>query len=91
MPRDEAERILGIVRAHRPQRTIEVGMAFGLSTMAIVQGLVETGDGTHVAIDPSQRTSFEGIASAHLERGGWADRVQWLEESSHGRCHAWKP
>lgn len=58
-------------------------MAFGLSTMAIVQGLVEVGGGSHVVIDPNQRTSFEGIGLAHLERAGWNDRVQWLEESSH--------
>lgn len=83
MPRREAERILEIVRAHRPKRTIEVGMAFGLSTMAIVQGLVEAGGDSHVVIDPNQRTSFEGIGLAHIERSGWADRVQWLEESSH--------
>jgi predicted O-methyltransferase YrrM len=83
MRREEAERILSLVRGHRPRRTIEIGMAFGLSTMAIVQGLVETGGEGHVAIDPHQRTDFEGIGLAHLELCGWRDRVDWLEDSSH--------
>jgi predicted O-methyltransferase YrrM len=45
----------------RPQQTLEIGLAYGFSTLYILAALEKQGRGHHTAIDPLQQTLWHGI------------------------------
>lgn len=53
-PKILAEFLYEYVRQYDCQNTLEIGMAFGLSTLAICQAIEHRGAGSHIAIDPYQ-------------------------------------
>lgn len=70
----------------RPAATLEVGMAFGFSTLFFLAAIVRNGFGRHVAIDPYQTTAWHGIgltkARDLLDTMARADAFELLEERS---------
>ena len=69
--------------------TVEVGLGYGVSAIAICEGLAANGGGTHVAIDPYQHTGlarhatkFAGAGLRALEAAGLRDYVEFHEEES---------
>ena len=58
------------VRASKPETTLEIGMAYGMSTLFICQALQHNGCGRHDAIDPFQESEFESIGILNVERAG---------------------
>ena len=58
IPREEGNYLYSLVRWLRPQVTVEVGMANGLSTLFIASGLRDNGYGRHIAIDPFQSSDW---------------------------------
>ncbi len=76
-----AEMLHNTVRSCRPKRVLEIGMASGISTLSILSGLKENGDGgTLVSIDPFQSTSGRGAGVHHVVQGGFADQHRLMEE-----------
>jgi predicted O-methyltransferase YrrM len=71
-------------------RTVEVGLAFAISTLFLCEGLLANGsEGPHVAIDPHQRTvdsvaitSYAGVGLRTLEEAGVRELVDFCEEGS---------
>jgi predicted O-methyltransferase YrrM len=80
IPREHANELMRLVREHGLTRTLETGMAYGVSTLAVGSVHQERGEGTHIAIDPGQNTHFKGIGRLNVERAGLADRVRVLVE-----------
>ncbi|HEY7529171.1 MAG TPA: class I SAM-dependent methyltransferase [Gemmatimonadota bacterium] len=70
------------VRRERPLRTLETGMAYGMSTLFICQALRDNGAGRHTAIDPSQTERFGGGGLHNVEHAGLADLLRFYEERS---------
>ena len=83
MPRGDTRAIQRIVRELGATRTLETGMAFGLSTLAIGAVHQERGSGSHIAIDPYQSSWFRSVGMLNLSRAKLEDRVRVIEESSH--------
>ena len=77
LPRQHAEELARLARDEGTRSTLETGMAYGISTVAIAAGAVH-----HVAIDPRQHTSWRGIGVLNAERAGVAERVRLIEEGS---------
>ncbi|HET9062891.1 MAG TPA: class I SAM-dependent methyltransferase [Candidatus Binatia bacterium] len=65
------------IRAAKPARTLEIGMAYGISTLFICQAHRDNGSGTHTAIDPFEETVFKSIGLLNLERAKLRDLVQF--------------
>ena len=69
--------------------TLEVGLAYGFSTVFLLAALERNGGGTHVAIDPFQATDWNGIGittALNLASGGTAltaESIVLVEEPSH--------
>jgi predicted O-methyltransferase YrrM len=82
IPPEHAHEIRRVVRDLGLLRTLEVGMAYGVSTLAICAEHEARGDGSHIAIDPLQSTRQLGIGVLNVQRAGVAERVQVLEERS---------
>ena len=82
LPRIHAEEIARIVRELELTRTLETGMAYGLSTLAICSVHEERGKGDHIAIDPYQSTDWGGIGRLNLKRAGLSGRAEVIEARS---------
>jgi predicted O-methyltransferase YrrM len=77
----DAQRLYDLVRARRPDVTIELGFAQGISTLAIAQALEDNGCGTHYVVDPFEKSLYEGVGLTSLDRAGLRDRVVFHEAS----------
>ena len=51
-------------------KTLEVGCAFGLSSLHICEALRNRPGASHVIIDPQQMDEWHGVGITHLERAG---------------------
>jgi predicted O-methyltransferase YrrM len=78
-PQGEALRDLAI--AEGASRTIEVGLALGMSALFLAQAVLHTG-GRHTAIDPFQHESWNGAGLRTLREAGVEDLVEVIEEES---------
>lgn len=66
----------------RPKVSIEIGMAYGFSTLFIADSMAEHGYGFHLAVDPFQRSSWHGIAMASVDALSFGSRVKLVEDYS---------
>lgn len=72
-----------LIRSVNATRTLEVGMAYGVSSLFICDELSRiTKSPSHVAIDPFQRSDWQGIGLANVTRAGYSPFVEFLEEPS---------
>jgi predicted O-methyltransferase YrrM len=77
----EAEALRGWVEREGATRTIEIGLGYGVSALAVCEGLRANG-GRHVVIDPFQETRFEDHGLRLLENAGVAHLVELHREES---------
>jgi hypothetical protein len=88
---EEGSFIQGIIREARPQVSLEVGCAYGVSSLYICEALCEVNAVKHIIIDSHQsfpygkdhRSGWEGIGLANLRRAGYIDLVDFYEVPSH--------
>ncbi len=94
VPREDALILQEMVRFVKAKTTLETGVAFGLSTLAICEALLEetpnaerqtpTATGLkHYGVDPEQNTVHGGAALASLRRAGLDSVFELLEGPSH--------
>jgi predicted O-methyltransferase YrrM len=83
IPQEQGDLLYSICREVRPAFTIEVGMANGLSTAFIARALADNGLGTHIAIDPYQRTDWQSSGLDLLRTLGLQSLVRLVELPSH--------
>ena len=85
VPREDALILQEMVRLVKAKTTLETGVAFGLSTLAICETLKETarGEAKHYGVDPEQNTAHGGAALANLKRAGLDSAFELLEGPSH--------
>lgn len=62
-------------------RTLEVGCAYGLSSLHICQALKGRAGAAHTIIDPFQNTQWDGVGVRHLEAEGF-DFYRLVEQKS---------
>jgi predicted O-methyltransferase YrrM len=65
-------------------RTIEVGLGYGVSALFICEGLLANGDATprHVVLDPHQATRFADCGLQFLDEAGLTELVEYHAEES---------
>jgi predicted O-methyltransferase YrrM len=77
---DEATRLYNLVRARNPNATIELGLAQGISALAITQALKDNEAGAlHHIVDPFQSTRYESVGLTSLDRAGLREHVRFHE------------
>jgi predicted O-methyltransferase YrrM len=65
----------------RPATVLEVGMAFGVSSLAILTALRDAGqNGKLISIDPMQSTHWKGCGLASITRAGYKDQHEMHED-----------
>ena len=81
--RTEGALLQRTIAAVRPTTTLEVGMAFGISTLFICEALAGLPHAaTHIAIDPNQSTKWHGIGVRNVHSAGFGDKLRFFEERS---------
>ena len=67
----------------KPVRTLEIGLAYGASALAILGTLHEQGNNhLHVAIDPYQASSWQNAAVDAVHAAGFSGNFQHIAEDS---------
>ncbi len=84
IPLAYAEALYQTVLARRPEHVLEVGMAFGVSSLAILSALDRIGGtGRLVSLDPAQSRDWRGCGAAAVARSGLAPRHRLIEEPDY--------
>jgi predicted O-methyltransferase YrrM len=85
LPRKDALVLQEMVKFVKAKTTLETGVAFGLSTLAICEALKDSGsEGVlHYGVDPDQNTVHGGAALANLKRAGLDGIFELREGPSH--------
>lgn len=79
--RAQGEALRDLAIAEGAERTIEVGLALGMSALFLCQAVLARG-GRHVAIDPFQAESWNGAGMRTLREAGVEELVEVIEEES---------
>jgi predicted O-methyltransferase YrrM len=82
LPEPHARDLARLVRDLGLVRTLETGMAYGLSTLAICGAHEDRDEGEHIAIDPHQSSDWQGIGLLNLDRAGLSHRARVIESRS---------
>jgi predicted O-methyltransferase YrrM len=77
----QAIHLFELHRAERPALSIEVGLAYGFSTLVLAAAAREHG-GRHMAIDPYAESVWHGVGLVHTRAVAEQDRFQHLAERS---------
>lgn len=70
------------VRRLKPKRSLEIGLAYGFSTIYILAAIEETGAGHHLALDPFQADFWHGVGALQARHLGMEQSFQVLQEFS---------
>lgn len=81
IPRAFATALTAMVRREKPALCIEIGMAFGISTLAILEGLGDRG--RLISIDPFQNSDYGGFGLGLVARTDRAAQHQLIEEPDY--------
>lgn len=79
--REEALVLAQTARSEGSRATLETGMAYGLSTLAIAGIHAERGGGDHIAIDPTLSV-WASIGELNVQRAGLEEYVRVIEAPS---------
>ena len=79
--REQGAALRDLALAEQAERTIEVGLALGLSALFLCEAVIERG-GRHVAVDPFQQQSWNGAGLRTLREAGVEHLVEVIEEES---------
>jgi predicted O-methyltransferase YrrM len=83
IPEDEGDFLKKMIRNAQPQVSLEVGCAYGISSLYICEALQEINAKKHIIIDAYQQDIFEGIGLANLKRAGYGDLIEFHETLSY--------
>ncbi len=78
-----AEALFRQVTSLRPAVVVEVGMANGISTLAILSALEANGAGRLISVDPNQSTQWRDSGRTAVKRAGLAHRHTVMEEPDY--------
>lgn len=71
-----------MIVAAQPQTSIEIGLAYGISTLQILKSLSGIRkDFTHIVMDPFQH-EWNSVGLLNIKRSGYQDRVKFFAERS---------
>jgi len=83
MDEREGRMLERVIAAVRPAVSLEIGFAYGVSTLFICGALAAAcAVATHIVMDPHQSTQWRGIGLRNVREAGYAGMVRFYEEQS---------
>lgn len=85
IPPMEGEFLQSILSDLKPKVTLEIGLAYGVSALYILDALPKQAGQTHIVVDPCQfdPNLWNGIGLRNLEKAGFLDMVDFHHAPSH--------
>lgn len=80
---ENAEALYRAVLREQPSRVLEIGMATGVCSLAILTALGELGNGNLISVDPYQSTDWGGVGVLNIERSGLAGLHKLREQPDY--------
>lgn len=71
-----------LMRTHSVERSLEVGFAFGFSTIWMLDALQSKNNSLHTAIDPFEKTWWSGVGLHQVQRLGTETKFSWKNDLS---------
>lgn len=82
--RDEVELLVSVVDGVDPATSVEVGLGYGFSALAIgLSGRRDRAGRRHIVMDPHQTSYWRGRGLAHLDAAGLSAMIEFHEAPSH--------
>ncbi len=78
-----AEALYGFMLKEKPEVVVEVGIACGTTSLAILAGMETNGTGKLVSIDPGQSTYWHNCGVAAVKRAGLEARHTVIEDYNY--------
>ena len=75
--------LYNLIRKTKPDKILEVGMAYGFSTLFICQAIHDNRIGKHTAIDPLERTLYKSIGLLNVKKAGFESFLKFYEAPSY--------
>jgi predicted O-methyltransferase YrrM len=82
LPEIEGEILQHWVRQIQPRCILEIGMAFGISSLFLCDAIANWDNVTYHIVDPFQSSAWSNIGRLNLARAGFADRFNLIEARS---------
>jgi predicted O-methyltransferase YrrM len=83
MDEREGDLISKVVESVRPTTSLEVGFAYGVSTLFICEALAKIGKpAQHIVVDPFQFSEWRGIGLRNVKCAGYGQFLELREEPS---------
>ena len=79
---DQGAQINHIMRSNGVRRSLEVGFAYGFSTLWMLDALSAKQDSVHVAVDPFEKKYFAGVGLRQVARLPQRGKFEWIEDYS---------
>lgn len=80
--RRQCEFLQDIIQKHSYKHSIEIGLAYGVSSLAIIESVVKNG-GSHFAIDKFQSTVWGNNGMELISMAGYSDKMEFSPEYSY--------
>jgi predicted O-methyltransferase YrrM len=71
-----------LCRRVKPETTLEIGLAYGFSTVFFLAAIRANGKGAHVAVDPGQSDLWKGIGVQRAQLVGMEHAFRFIPEKS---------
>ncbi|HEY3912801.1 MAG TPA: class I SAM-dependent methyltransferase [Stellaceae bacterium] len=79
----EGELITSVFREVRPDVSVEIGLAHGVSALFACEALAANGkEAVHIVLDPTQHSGWNGAGLKNLTKAGYRHFVDFHEERS---------
>ena len=89
IPLEEGRFLAEVVAFIKPSTSLEIGLAYGVSTLFIFEGLKDVSNPHHIIADPHQldphgsHVGFEGVGLYNLRKAGYERAIEFHAEPSH--------
>jgi len=83
VPYDTGMVLYNLIREFKPMRSMEIGFAYGLSTLFICQALADNGQGMHTVIDPWEEHAYKSIGLLNIARANLESFLKFYPEPSY--------
>jgi predicted O-methyltransferase YrrM len=80
--KEEGAFLTEIIAELKPNATLEVGLAYGISALYICQAIKKYPNPRHIIIDPSQNIDWGGLGLYSLRRAGYQEIIDFYEKPS---------
>ncbi len=85
IPSEEGEFLQRVIDEVRPMTTLEIGLAYGISSLFICDALAKIPGARHIIVDPAQFSDeyWKGAGIHNLKAAGYGDMIEFYDLPSH--------